>query len=403
MEFHYKARNKSGVVETDVLVADTRQAALNELRARGLLPIFLSEKEQLRLSVPSFSTLFGHVSLLDKMTFVKNLSVMIRAGVPLSRSLRILSAQTQNKYFQKVLATLSKKVEGGAPLSQSLAQFPNIFSGMYVSLVEVGEAGGNLDQNLEYLVTFVKRENDLVRKTKGALTYPLVVVATMVMVGIFMFIFVLPKLTSTFAEMNVQLPLPTRILIGATDIASHYGIFLLIGLAGAVAGTVYFLRTEAGIKLFDKATISVPVIKGISKKMNLARFTLTLGSLLRSSMQIVNALKICGRSLDNLYYNRAVVDVSDRVRAGVSLSDALEKYPHLFPNLLTQMIRVGEEAGTVEEILKEMGDYYEEEVDQIMKNMSSIIEPVLVVIIGLVVGVIAVALIMPIYQITQNI
>jgi type IV pilus assembly protein PilC len=403
VEFEYKAKNKDGNVESDVLAAASRQAALGELRARGLLPIYLTERKAAVFRSFSLSSILSHISLMDKLAFIRNLSLMARSGVPIARGLRILSEQTTNKRFQEVIADIGKGVENGETLSKCFARHPNIFSNLYVSLIEVGEASGNLDQSLDYLASLVKRENELLRKTKGALTYPLVVLATLVMVGVFMFIFVLPKLTATFSEMKVDLPIMTRILIFVVDLFSQHAVIILVLLAAAVYGLIYFFRTEVGSRFFDKTTVSLPVISGITKKVNLARFTLTFGSLLKSGMQIVNALKIAARSMDNYYFSAAATVASDDVRVGISLSDSLAKQPQLFPPLLTQMIKVGEESGTIEEVLKEMGEYYDQEVDQIMKNISSIIEPVLVVVIGAVVGVIAVALIMPIYSITQAI
>ena len=296
---------------------------------------------------------------------------------------------------------MSKNVENGVSLSQSFAKHPEVFSGLYVSLTEVGEASGNLDANLDYLVTLLQRENELIRKTKGALTYPIVVLSTLVLVGIFMFIFVLPKLTATFAELNVELPIMTRILIALVDVFSKHSVLVISGLITLVVGSILFFRTGTGKSLAQKAAITLPVISGITKKINLARFTLTLGMLLKSGMQIVPALAIVAKSLSNMYYAEVVSRAGDQVRVGVNLSTALEKFPRLFPPLLTQMIMVGEEAGSSEEMLRQMGEYYEEEVEQVMKNMSSIIEPVLMVVIGIVVGVMAVALIAPIYSITQ--
>jgi len=401
MDFHYRARNKNGTMEEDTITVASRQAALGELRARGLLPVELTEKKPGGFSVPDLKNFLGHVSLIDKLTFIKNLGVMIRSGVPVSRALRILSMQSTNKKFQDVILDLSKNVETGVSLSQSFAKHPEIFSGLYVSLVEVGEASGNLDENLDYLATLLQRENELMRKTKGALTYPLVVLATLVLVGILMFIFVLPKLTSTFTELNVELPPLTRALIAMVNLFSHNTIVAVLGLIVLIGGSFFALRSPAGRLFSQKAFVTLPIIAGITKKINLARFTLTLGMLMKSSMQIVPALAIVSKGLGNRYFSEAVSEAAGQVKVGVSLSASLEKHPKLFPPLLVQMIKVGEEAGTVEEILKQMGDYYEAEVDQIMKNMSSIIEPLMVVVIGAAVAVMALALIMPIYSITQ--
>lgn len=401
MEFHYRARNKAGEIEQDTLTAANREAALSELRARGLLPVELTEKKPGGGFVPSLTSLIVRISLLEKLTFIRNLAVMIRSGVPVPRALKILAQQASNKRFQAVIMDLAHNVETGVSLSQSIARHPEVFSGLYVSLIEVGEAGGNLDANLDYLVTLLQRENDLIRKTKGALTYPVVVMCTLLLVGVLMFIFVLPKLTATFKELNAELPVLTKILIALVDILSKNALLSVVGLIALVAAAVLALRSRPGRLFLQKTAVNLPVIAGITQKINLARFTLTLGMLLKSGMQIVPALNIVAKGLGNHYFAAAVADASAQVKVGVTLSVALEKQPKLFPPLLTQMLKVGEEAGTMEDILKQMGEFYDSEVDQVMKNLSSIIEPVMVVIIGAVVAVMALALIMPIYSITQ--
>jgi len=401
MDYSYRARKKDGEIEIGEFSAPSRQAVVTELRNRGLTPVHLAETTRPSLSAVGLTALLGHISLFDKLTFVKNLAVLIRAGVPAPRALKILSVQTTNRRFRDVLLDLSKNVESGISLSQSFAKYPEIFSGLYVSLAEVGEASGNLDANLDYLVTLLQRENELVRKTKGALTYPIVVIATLLLVGVLMFIFVLPKLTATFKDLNVELPVMTRILVAAVDLLSKNSFLSVVIVAAVFGGLVFFFRSSIGRIFSQKAAINLPIISGITKKINLARFTLTLSMLLKSGMQIVPSLAMTYRSLGNMYYSDAVTQAGNGVRVGVSLSASLEKYPKLFPTLLTQMIKVGEEAGTIEEMLRQMGEYYETEVDQIMKNLSSIIEPILMLIIGVVVAVMALALIMPIYSISQ--
>lgn len=400
MEFNYKARTKDGGLETGEVSAATRTAAVADLRSRGLTPVSIVEKSAGSGSFSVFS-LIRRVTLLEKLTFVRNLAVMIRSGVSVPRALKILSIQTNNRKFQEIILDLAKNVERGLSLSQGFAKHPEIFSGLYVSLTEVGEASGNLDANLDYLAILLSREHDLVRKTKGALTYPFVVLATLAVVGVLMFVFVLPKLIESFKELNAELPPVTKFLIAGVDLFSQHSALAIVSLIGFISALVVFFRTASGKDLAMRAAIFLPVLSGITKKVNLARFTLTLGMLLKSSMQIVPAMAIVGKSLGNKFYSSAALDAGNQVRVGVSLSSALEKHSNLFPPLLTLMLKVGEEAGTVEDILKQMGEYYEEEVDSVMKNISSIIEPVMVVIIGTVVGVMAVALIMPIYSITQ--
>jgi len=402
MEFSFRAKTKTGQIETGSLIVDSKVAAVTELRARGLMPLKLTESSK-GFSGFALPAIFQRITLKEKLTYIKNLAVMTKSGVPLARALRILSAQTPNKRFAEIITNMSQGVESGKTLSEMFAKNPEIFSNLFVSLSEVGEATGNLDKSLDYLGSLLSKQNELIRKTKGALTYPLVVLATLVLVGILMFVFVLPKLTSIFSEFDVELPFATRVLIATVEFASGNAVLLILGIVFLFAALIYFLRTITGKQLVDWCSINLPVISGITTKINLARLTLTLGVLLKSSMQIVAALKITSRSAGNSFYHDAIEKAAEKVKAGVALSQALESDPKLFPGLVSQMIKVGEESGSIENILQQLGEYYQEEVDQVMKNLSSIIEPVLVVVIGAVVGVIAVSLILPIYSITQAI
>ncbi|HLC44426.1 MAG: hypothetical protein A2722_02975 [Candidatus Doudnabacteria bacterium RIFCSPHIGHO2_01_FULL_50_11] len=402
MEFTYRARTKAGETESGVVASATRQEALLDLRSRGLTPVAISEKRAGWSSFNSIVTSIFSVSLLEKITFLKNLTVMLRAGLSLPRALQILTAQTKRGRFNEILTHVTNDVRSGKALSEAFARYPNEFGPLYISMIQVGESSGGLDKNLEYLVGYLRRDYELMKKTKGALTYPIVVMVALVIVVILMFTFILPKLTATFTELKVDLPFTTRVLIAVVNIFSHYYYLVILGLVGLVVGMRVFSRTSNGRKILHKIYLTMPIIGPAAKKLNLARFTLTLSSLLNSSMPIVEAVKIAGRSMTNMYYARASLRAAEKVKSGTPLSNALEADPKLFPDLMVQMIRVGEESGSVESILNELNVFYEEELDEFIKNLSSIIEPVMVIAIGVVVGFMALALITPIYSISQN-
>jgi type IV pilus assembly protein PilC len=402
-EFIYTARDKEGKVVSDILEAPSREALIQSLRAQGLLPTQVKEKRRFFLNFQSLASRLGHVSLLEKLTFIKNLAVTIRAGLPVSRALRVLTRQMPNPYFRQVVGELTNKVEGGKSLSAGMAEYPRVFSSLAVSMVAVGEQTGELDKSLEYLATQISRDYNLLRRTKGALTYPAVVVSALVIIGYLMFTFVLPKLIETFKEFQVELPILTRVIIRTVDLFSRYSIAVLVIFVFLVTAFVLWRKTANGRAVLHRLTLSLPIFGGISKKLNLARFTIIFSGLLRSGMPIVEALKTTSKTMTNLYYQRALVDASEKVKVGVDLVVVLEKYPKLFTPMVTQMIQVGEESGTMEEVLAEVSSFYETEVDDTVKNLSSIIEPVLVIIIGVVVGLLAVGLIMPIYNIGQSI
>ena len=243
----------------------------------------------------------------------------------------------------------------------------------------------------------------MIRKVRSALTYPIVVMVALGIVGFLMFTFVLPKLTDTFKDLNVKLPLMTRIVIGVVDFSAHYGVLMLGGLVGLVMFFLYWRKTDQGKTVVHKIVLYLPVFGKIVKKINMARFVRVFSSLIKSGMSIVEALEVSSHVVGNIYYQQVIIDASSKVKIGSPLSSSFKKHPNLFSGLVVQMMEVGEESGTTDQVLAEVANFYESEVDQTMKNLSSILEPVIMMVIGAVVGVLAVALITPIYNITQNI
>lgn len=401
-EYSYVARDKAGIIEESVMEAFNERAVVDKLRSKGLLPTSI-KLVQKSFDFSSVNDWFVRIKLLDKITFIKNLGVMLRAGLPVSKSLKILTAQTQNPKLSKAISEISRAVESGTSLSDAIAHYPKVFSPIFVSMVHVGEISGNLEKNLKYLAEQLQRDYNLVSKARGALTYPLVVLGALVMVGFLMFTFVLPKLTSTFIDLQVELPLMTRIVIGVVDIFAHYGILILILLIALGVVFIFWRKTNSGKTILHKLVLYIPVVSGVVIKINQARFVRVFASLIKSGMPIVEALSVSSHVVNNIYYQQIISDASSKVKIGSPLPSAFKKKPKLFSSLVVQMMEVGEESGTTETVLTEVADFYESEIDQTMKNLSSILEPVLMVIIGLVVGFLAIALITPIYNITQSI
>ncbi len=378
------------------------QAVGHALKEQGLLPleIGLLKKSSPLLFLKSLTT----ISLDEKIGFVENLSIMLKSGIPLTRAMQILVKQTVNARFKAIIADIASQVESGKSLAESLGKYNNIFSNIFISMVKVGELSGNLDKSLEYLTIQLHREADLKSKVRGAMIYPSVIMAAMLIIGILMSIFVLPKLTSIFKEFgNVDLPFMTKVVIGVADFMSAHAILVIFFLASAVFGFVLFYRTYQGKKSLDWLSIRLYVIGPIVRKINLARFSRILSSLLKSGIPIVEGLAVSGESLSNIPYRELILNASSQVRLGKNLTETLSKDETLFPVLVVQMLEVGEESGTVEDMLGQLAVHYEEEVDTIMKNLSSIIEPLLLLVIGGIVGILAMALISPIYSISQSI
>jgi type IV pilus assembly protein PilC len=401
-EFYYVARNKAGAIEESQIEALSERAVADQLRSKGLMPTSIKPAKK-SLDLKSYNISFSRIKLIDKITFIKNLGVMLKAGLSVSRSLKIITSQTQNPKFAKIISDITRMVESGSTLSNSLAHYPKVFSPIFVNMVNVGETSGNLENDLGYLANQLQRDYDLISKAKGALTYPLVVMAALVIVGFLMFTFVLPKLTSTFVDLNVELPVMTKIVILIVDLFASYGIMIMALLVALGIAFFYWSKTDSGKAVTHKVVLHIPVVSGIVIKINQARFVRVFASLIKSGMPIVESLNVSSHVVGNIYYQRTISDAASKVKIGSPLASAFKKQPKLFSNLVVQMIEVGEESGTTEAVLTEVADFYENEIDQTMKNLSSILEPVLMVVIGAVVGFLAVALITPIYNITQSI
>ncbi len=401
-DYSYTARNKEGVIEKNIISAMNQKSVVEVLRSQGLIPVSIKPVQK-KMDFSELLNKLGKIKLIDKITFIKNLSIMVKSGLPVSKSLKILTSQTPNKKFAAIISDVSRAVESGSSLSQALAKYPNVFSNIFVSMVKVGEVSGNLEQNLNYLADQMQRDYNLISKAKGAMTYPVVVLIALLLVGFSMFTFVLPKLTATFKEFDVELPLMTKIVIGTVDFFAAYGILLMPVFIALGVGFFYWRTTEPGKAVVHKVILYVPVLGKIVKKINLARFLGVFASLLKSGMPIVDSLNVSAEVVGNVYYKKVIADSALKVRGGSPLSFLFKKNPHLFDSIVVQMMEVGEESGTTDTVLSEVAHFYESEVDQTMKNLSSILEPVLMLVIGIVVGILAVALISPIYSITQNV
>jgi len=328
---------------------------------------------------------------------------MLKAGISISRSLQIVVKQTHNTKFKNILTDVYNQVQQGKGLSEALEKYPNVFPGIFFSMIKVGELSGNFVKSLEYLSIQLHREADLKSKTKGAMIYPSVIVGAMLIIGVLMAIFVLPQLTSVFKDFATELPVSTKIVIWFADFMSANAVFVISLMVAFIGAAIAIYRTYPGQKAFDIFLLHFLVVNNIIKKINLARFARILSSLLKSGIPIVQALEVAGGSLGNLPYRELVLNAASEVRLGKTLTASLGKDETLFPVLVAQMIEVGEESGTVQEILEQLAVHYEDEVDTILKNLSSIIEPLLLLFIGGVVGLLAVALVSPIYSIGQNI
>lgn len=362
----------------------------------------IKEEKSVINKINDFIARFSRVPLKEKLFFVQYLSVMLKAGISLSVALKTLTKQAENKFFAKVLKEISGKVEKGVSFSESLRPYKKIFGELFINMIEAGEISGKLEDVLGQLYTQLKKQHELISKVKGALTYPVIIIIAMAGIGTFMMVFIVPKITGMFQDFNAELPLPTKILIAISDGLVNNGLLSAIIFIVVVLTLIQILRTYKGKYYFQAILLKLPIFSPIVKKINLARFARTVSGLLKTDIMIIKTFQITASVLGNLHYRKALEEMSEKIKKGSQINEIVASYPHLFPPVVYQMIAVGEETGELDNILSELAEFYENEIDQIMSNLPSIIEPVLILLLGCGVGAMAVAIIMPMYSITQS-
>jgi len=344
------------------------------------------------------------VPLTQKVFFTENLKVMVHAGLSVSEALATLALQSESKTFKRIIIKIKDDVESGRLLSSGLAKFPKVFPPIFTSMIEIGEVSGTLEDVLEELTMQMKKDYELRSKVRGAMTYPIVVLVAMLGITTALLVFVLPKLLAVFKEFgDIKLPLATRVLITLSDFVQVNGFLTFV--AGVVFCVISFAlsRTDMGRSVIHLFIVRGPLIGPIAKKVNLARFARTVSGLLGTDIPVVQAFTVTSQVVGNIHYRNAIRDVAERVTKGEPISKALGLYPALFPPLIVQMVLVGERSGTVDELLGDIATFYERQVEQVLDNLSSIIEPVMILVLGGMVGGIALAVITPIYALTQSI
>ena len=339
---------------------------------------------------------------MEKMMFEQHLAVMTGAGIPLTRSIEALSQQTKNQKFAKVLKELNTDIRKGLTLADSLSKHKKVFPEIFINMVKVGEASGNLEEVLKVSADQMKKDYELRSKAKNAMIYPGVIIAAMIGIGALMMVLVVPKLTQVFKELKTELPLSTRFIIGLSDFMSQHWLIGLMIAAAVAASVKYLLKTSSFKTFFDSFILKIPVFGPISKKMNSARMARTLGVLIKSGVPIVQGIGIVSGTLSNEQFRISLEKSAQEVQKGQALSQSLKNYPDLYPPIVEQMVEVGEETGTTDQILITLAEFYEEEINNTTKNLSSIIEPILMVIIGAVVGFFAISMLTPMYSIMEG-
>lgn len=337
----------------------------------------------------------------EKIFFANNLRVMVKSGLSLAEALKTLSLQTTNLRFKHILNDIKEQIEKGQPLADGLKQYPTVFSNFFINVVAAGEVSGNLEKSLNELALQMQKDHALTSKIKSAMTYPVVILIATVGILWGVLTYVVPNIVSIFKDLTIELPLMTKLVIKVSGLLTNYGVFVFLGLALFVITFIYTTRHQLQ-KPWHYALLRIWIFGPIIKKINLARFSRTLASLLETDVPVINSFEITSKVLKNVFYREAAKKIAEEIKKGVAIADTLLFYPKLFPPLVVQMVAVGEKSGTISELLKELAIFYEAEVDGATSSLSSIIEPILILFLGGVVGGIALAIMTPIFQISQQ-
>jgi type IV pilus assembly protein PilC len=402
--YFYTAKNLKGESRSGAMEVKDKHTLARTLRKEGYILISArSEKDRSgKKALDIYIPFLSRVSLVDKIIFARNMRVMIGAGVSLPRSLEILTNQTENRKFKKIIADLKEKIIQGKSFSQALADYPGIFSELFVSMIKVGEESGTLENVLGVLSDQMDKNHQIISKIRGAMIYPLVILLAMLGIGVVMMIVVVPKLSKVFSDLKIELPLTTRFVIASSNFLLEFWYLILAFVLVFLFLLNLFLKTETGKKARDSLFLKLPILSSIIKKANSARTARTLSSLIEAGVPIARSLAITSKTLGNVYYQKALLEASQDIKKGKKLAEILGRHRDIYPNLVIQMIKVGEETGETAAILKKLAGFFEEEVAVVVKNLSSIIEPVLMLIIGAAVGFFAISVIQPIYGIVQG-
>lgn len=400
--YTYKAKNKKGKVYERTVDVKERLDIYNIIREEGGVIVSIQETKSFSVLAP-LSNMFSSINTHQKITFAKNLGLMMRAGLPVTRALSVMGKQSKSKPFKTLLTDLESDVSHGKTLSESLKKWPKIFPHLFVSMVKAGEESGNVAGSLEIVSNQMEKSYLLSKKVRGALIYPAVIISVMIVIAILLLIFMVPTLTATFEGLGVELPLATRILIYLSNFLVENTLLVLSVMILLIVSLILFLRTRVGRNLSDIISVRIPVIGEMIKEFESARTTRTLSSLLSSGVEVVVALDVTIDVLQNHLYKDVLTRVRTAIEKGEPMSAVFIGHAHLYPLFVGEMVAVGEETGKISEMLMGVASYYEEEVDQKTKDLSTIIEPVLMIIIGIGVGIFAISMLAPTYSLVDYI
>lgn len=402
MLYSYTAKNAKGETYSGVADVKGKVELYAKVRSEGGSILSVKEKGSLDLSI-SLGSIFSRVNTHDKIILAKNLGSMLKAGLSITRSLEVMERQTKKRSLKDLLHSLTEDVSRGEAFSETLRKRSNIFPTIFTSMVRAGEESGNLADSLAVIAIQMDKSYTLTKRVKGAMIYPAVILSLMIVISILLLIYMVPTLTSTFKGLGIELPLSTRIIIAASSLMVEHTLLVVGSLVSAVLFAALFMQSVIGKRLFDSIYVRLPVIGEIVKEVNSARTARTMSSLLSAGVPIVNALEVTEDVVPNHLYKEALSEARSAIQKGETVSTVLSRYDYIYPAFVSEMTAVGEETGKISEMLLNVATYYEEDVDAKTKDLSTIIEPLLMVVIGAGVGIFALSMLAPTYSLVDNI
>mgnify|MGYP001561408160 FL=1 len=399
--FKYKAKNQNGEDRTGTVEATNTESAIELLQRNGLIVVNIHEEKAPSFLGKKLSSLRS-VKVAELILFTRQLSTLFSAKMPVVQSLRTLASGSSSENFSIIIAEIADNVGAGSRLSQALAEHGDVFSSFYINLVKSGEESGKLEESFDFLAGYLERADYLASKAKNALIYPSFIVVTFLLVLVALFTYVVPSLTAILKETGQELPWYTTVVIVISEILVNYGAYVLVVFIAGIFFLTRFLRTEAGRELLDRFLLMVPIIGGLYQKIYLSRIADNLSTLFSGGIPILDALRITADVVDNSVYRKIILDAAESVRGGSTISASFTNF-HDVPVLVTQMIKIGEETGRLDFILQKLAYYYRQEVDNLLSNLVSLIEPVMIVTLGIAVAFIVAAVFVPLYSLTNSI
>jgi type IV pilus assembly protein PilC len=403
MQFTYKAKKATGEIVTLTEEFGSKIDLYKKLHQEGMTLLSAEEKVSKHFLKMSISLFGKRVKMHERIVFARNLAVMLNAGLTLSRGIIIIAKQTKNQYLKEILGEIEARLRSGKTFHDALSQYPKVFTSLFVSMVAAGEEAGKLAEALDTVGSQMEKNYVLMKKVKGALLYPCIIISLMIVMAFFMLVFVVPTLTSTFKELNVELPLMTRIIVGTSDFLRAYYLLAFAGIAAIIVALRYFLKTVTGKKIFDTVILKFPIIGTLVKEVNAARTARTLSSLLGSGVSVVDSLHITSDVMQNVNYKRVLLEAEKKIQLGSPISGVFLEAEKIYPIYVGEMISVGEETGELGPMLGKVAQFFESEVEQKTKDMSTIIEPFLMIIVGVAVGFFALSMVSPMYSLADKI